>query len=360
MTENNREEKINYLLERLYRSCGYTCYRMSNFEEYDLYAKNRNFLASSRILSFTDVDGRLMAFKPDVTLSIIKNTKDDGRTKKIYYTEHVVRVPRNGDGFKEIPQTGLECLGEMDMYQTAEVITLALKSLDAIKEKGILVISDLDILDGVMSGLDEGLREDLMDKIAAKNIHGIREADIDDGLAETICGLAGIYGPLDEAVAELERLDLPAESGKGISDLKELAEILGLMGVRERIAVDFSIVDDLAYYNSIIFKGYLDGAYQRVLSGGRYDNMMRKMGRRDGAIGFAIYMDALESLEKAEKEDDCDVLILYDDSSDMEKVVSTAARLLSNGSRVRVQRDEGAACRRTVRIEGSEVKEIGR
>ena len=38
-----------------------------------------------------------------------------------------------------------------------------------------------------------------------------------------------------------------------------------------------------------------------MLSGGRYDGLMRKMGRRSGGIGFAVYLDALERTdEKAE------------------------------------------------------------
>lgn len=87
-----REETVISQLARLYESYGYSYYKVSRFEEYDLYARNRNFLSGGQILTFNDADGRLMALKPDVTLSIVKNTKDDEGMKKIYYKENVYRV----------------------------------------------------------------------------------------------------------------------------------------------------------------------------------------------------------------------------------------------------------------------------
>jgi ATP phosphoribosyltransferase regulatory subunit len=72
-----RDESAVFALRSLYSSYGYSQYKMGKFEEYDLYAHNKSFLVSERILSFTDTDGRLMALKPDVTLSIVKNV-DDG------------------------------------------------------------------------------------------------------------------------------------------------------------------------------------------------------------------------------------------------------------------------------------------
>ena len=69
-------ERAVYALRTLYLSFGYRRYKVSKFEEYDLYAENKSFLSDKSILTFTDTDGRLMALKPDITLSIIKNTKD--------------------------------------------------------------------------------------------------------------------------------------------------------------------------------------------------------------------------------------------------------------------------------------------
>ena len=108
-TENLQEkERIILELRALYRRYGYGGYKMSRFEEYDLYVRNKDFLSSDRMIVFTDLDGTLMALKPDVTISIIKNTSaEPGTVKKVYYDENVFRADAKAGSFKEIMQTGL-------------------------------------------------------------------------------------------------------------------------------------------------------------------------------------------------------------------------------------------------------------
>ena len=67
------EERAVFALRKLYRSFGYAPYKMSRFEEYDLYVRNKDFLVSDQVITFSDRSGRLLALKPDVTLSIVKN-----------------------------------------------------------------------------------------------------------------------------------------------------------------------------------------------------------------------------------------------------------------------------------------------
>ena len=82
------DEKAIFGLRSIYRRYGYSQYKMSKFEEYDLYVRNKDFLVSDNIITFTDTNGKLLALKPDVTLSIIKNGKDvPGVIEKVYYNE---------------------------------------------------------------------------------------------------------------------------------------------------------------------------------------------------------------------------------------------------------------------------------
>ncbi len=41
-------------LNRLYEQYGYRKFKMSRFEDYDLYAQNRDFLKKGHIITFTD------------------------------------------------------------------------------------------------------------------------------------------------------------------------------------------------------------------------------------------------------------------------------------------------------------------
>ena len=153
----SKEELTSFTLRALYSEYGYEKYRMSKFEEYDLYVQNKDFLISENVITFTDTDGKLMALKPDVTLSIIKNSKDSfSGVMKVYYNENVYRVSKGTRTYKEIMQAGLECLGEVTDEVLTEVLYLAAKSLDVISENNVLEISSLDVVTGVVNAFEIG------------------------------------------------------------------------------------------------------------------------------------------------------------------------------------------------------------
>ena len=106
----------------------------------------------------------------------------------------------------------------------------------------------------------------------------------------------------------------------------------------KRINLDFSVVNDMNYYNGLIFSGFVCGVPGSVLSGGRYDSLMRRMDRKSQAMGFAVYLDQLDRLLEQKQEYDVDLLILYGEDTAQEKVLLAAAEAVASGRRVRVQR----------------------
>ena len=54
------QERLALRLRLLYERAGFRQYRMGRFEEYGLYQQNRRFLASDQVITFTDLDGRLL------------------------------------------------------------------------------------------------------------------------------------------------------------------------------------------------------------------------------------------------------------------------------------------------------------
>ena len=66
--------------------------------------------------------------------------------------------------------------------------------------------------------------------------------------------------------------------------------------ILQKIHIDFSVINDLNYYNGFTFKGFVAGLPSGILSGGQYDTLMAKMGKKDKAIGFAVYLDEIERL----------------------------------------------------------------
>ena len=205
------EERAVFSLRELYSNYGYLRYKVSKFEEYDLYARNKNFLISENILTFTDTDGRLMALKPDVTLSIIKNLgNSETETHKLYYNENVYRTSASADGFREIMQIGLECIGKIDTYAVCEVITLAQKSLELISEENILDISHMGLITGLFEALDISAADtqQLLALIENKNTSAIKAFCEKIGVAEdkasSICKMTSIYAPVRKALSEIK------------------------------------------------------------------------------------------------------------------------------------------------------------
>lgn len=334
------DEKAVYRLRSLYRSYGYTPYKMSKFEEYDLYVRNKDFLVSDSVITFTDKSGKLMALKPDVTLSIIKNNKDvtDG-VQKLCYNENVYRISDENGSYKEIMQTGLECIGQIDTYCLCEVLSLAAQSLGAITDDFILDVSHLGIVSAVLDslGVSPDGRAGLLRCIGEKNPHGIseicqRESVAPDG-ERILRGLIAAYG---EPATVMKKLDaiLPAEVAK--EERQQLRDILSVLG-DTRIRLDFSVVQDMNYYNGIVLKGFVRGIPAAILSGGQYDRLMERMGRKSGAIGFAVYLDLLKDLAKTTADYDVDTLVLYDDATPAAEIAAAVASLIRQGKRAMAQ-----------------------
>ena len=343
------EERAMLALRSLYRSHGYRPFRMSRFEEYEFYMRNKDYLESGRIITFTDTDGKLMALKPDVTLSIIKNGEDEpGCRQKVYYDESVFRVPAGGQQFREIRQAGLECIGDIRLYDVYEVLLLAAESLGALSDRFVLDLSHLGILSALLeeTGQDEAFRRKAALCFAEKNAHDLRDLcgsrGVSPAATERLCRCAALCGPLPETVRELEGL-CPAGAEESLEELRTLSRLLGKTPWGERISLDFSVVNNIGYYSGIVFSGFLEGIVDTVLSGGRYDRLMHKLGRRSGAIGFAVYLDLLSALRPPEPEMDADVLLLVPEDADPERVARAAGRLTAAGRSVSVQERAPAA-----------------
>ncbi len=334
------EEKAIYNLRTLYQNYGYLPYKVNKFEEYDLYMRNKNFLVSDKVLAFTDTNGKLMALKPDVTLSIIKNYVADGSVNKYYYNENVYRPSTESGGFKEIVQTGLECIGNIGLYDECEVVMLAAKSLANISAEYILDLSHMGFVDGLLDAgkVKQEEREAILGFMESKNTAGLtrfcEEKKVADNIASSLCLLTGVYLPLADALALIRPLICDDKMQKAYNELSNIAESMKLYGIDENLYLDFSMVSDQNYYDGLIFKGYIGGIPDSVLSGGRYDKMLEKFGKKENAIGFAVYLDRLERLGARENEFDVDVLLIYDENEKQENIVCAMNRLIEEGKSV--------------------------
>ncbi len=344
MTNLKQEEKVWWQLRDLYERYGYKNHRMSKFEEYLFYAKNIKFLESDQIITFTDFDGKLMALKPDVALSIIKNTKATrAAPEKLFYNEKVYRVSKQAGQFREISQIGLEYIGEVTRYATAEVIKLALKSLEVIQEDYILNISHMGYMKAFFDHIEADylLRQNLLSCLSRKNRSELDKVLGGTALAEESVAhfkeFIGLSGKLTDCVYKVKALAVNKAMQEAAAELESICYTLGAQS--ERIILDFSLVNETGYYNGVLFHGFIKNVPRAVLKGGRYDNLLAKMDKEElQAIGFAVYFDGLDRYLKVPYEYMIDTVVLYDEDSDPALLNETIEHLAESGQKVRAER----------------------
>lgn len=334
------DERAIFKLRSLYGKYGYAQYKMSKFEEYDLYALNKEFLVSDNIITFTDTDGKLMALKPDVTLSIIKNGTDNkSGVQKVFYDENVYRVSKGTKSFKEIMQAGLECVGDVDDYSVLEVIMLAIKSLEIISSEYVLDLSSLDILNSIFdkANLSSSARKQIIFYLSQKNVKGVEDVLETEGVlecdAKLLKALVLTYGSPKKVKKVLSEFNLDENTKIAVEKLFDLVDDLDKLGLGDKINIDFSVVNDLNYYNGLVFKGFVSGLANSILSGGQYDKLMQKMNKKSRAIGFAVYLDELSKLKTMVKEYDVDVAIEYKNAP-KKQVLELVDKLIKEGKTV--------------------------
>ena len=364
---NLKKEDINILsLRHLYEQYGFVHYKMNKFEEYDLYVSNKDFLSGDNIITFTDTNGRLLALKPDVTLSIVKNYRDTvGTVQKVYYNENIYRPSKSTKTYKELMQMGLECMGDLNLYHISEVLLLAAKSLEALSDRYILDLSHMGVIRGFLEELNLQPRheERFLSLLREKNCHGIQtlydSLKIDDELREKAIALASAYGNMDSVLKTLESISLNETMDRAIDELSTVCGVLEEQGF-DNVHLDFSIEGDMGYYNGFLFRGYIEGIPTGVLSGGQYDELMEKMGKASGAIGFAINLSLLEDYDTNSDSYDTDILLLYDSSASPAALIDAIQELVEQGNTVQAQQGipEKLRYRRLLEFDGERIKEV--
>lgn len=310
-----REEVIVDELSKLYKNRGFKRYKPGCFEEYSLYQNNKDFLIGKNVISFSDLGGKLMAMRPDVTLSLVRHIEvENGATEKLYYNEKVYRQATGGKNYKEISQLGVEVVGAIDLAVVAELTVLICQTLATINENYVLDVSHMGYTEGLLSEF-EADKQLIAEYLKSKNLHDFNKfADgrgYSDAAKNAFYTAVSVYENADEMLQNAEKAALNDSMKSAVAELKELYAILKKFGYADRVNIDFSACGNADYYNGVIFNGYLKGVPHSVLTGGRYDRLLTKLNKNGGAIGFALYLGEIERYF-AKDDETVDYLIIYD------------------------------------------------
>ena len=213
---------------------------------------------------------------------------------------------------------------------------------------------------GFLRGLFDEMRlteqqsSQLLRAICSKNTGELRQHllawNVPERLVQTACALTALHGPLPEQLPALAALCVNGATEAACRELRALDALLRAWGCGGNICLDMSAAGQTAYYNGVVFQGFVRGVPSAVLSGGRYDGLMEKLGKHAGAIGFAVYLNLLERLGGPGRVYDADILLCYDDSTDLAAMTAAVQALLKDGQRVRVQKGDAGKLRCKTRM----------
>ena len=342
----SKKDLVLLNIRKMYDSYGYKKISLPSFEEYDLYNENKDFI-DRNVLTVMSPNGKLLALRPDITLSVAKKVSKDQSLKysKIYYQENTYNLTKYV-GYEEDEQLGIELIGKESTFLDFEIINLAVKSLDIINKKSMIVLSHAGFISSVFENFDleYEIKEQILDCINRKNSHDIQKIlksneHISENVKKLIYKIPELSGNLENIEKELLKYEINGNTKKILSELKQLNSLLMKFYKKSKIIFDFSVVKNLNYYNGIILQGYIEGFPNVILTGGRYDKLFEKFGVDTGAVGFAILTDGLKGYYKDTDKKDFEILIAYD-NSDFEKLVEIVNDFQKKGLRVRTENIE--------------------
>ena len=191
---------------------------------------------------------------------------------------------------------------------------LALRSLRQIGGSFVLEIGHMGFAAGWLESLGFSPEQaeaafSALSRRSAPALDTLAERAGTPGAADGLRRLAELSGPFPETLERARAMACSREMWAALAELDELYRLLSGAPDAERLRLDLSVGGVMDYYNGIVFNGYTGGVPAAVLSGGRYDGLMRRMGKPLPAVGFAVYLGEVErAMRAAEPEDAADWL----------------------------------------------------
>ncbi len=333
------KRNIEHKAARLFRSYGYEEVITPTFEFMEVVEAGAGGNIRKDLFLFMDREGGILSLRPEMTVSIARlaatHYREAALPCRFFYLANVFRhVQPHLAQYREFWQVGIELLGASGAEADAEVISIAVKTLQAIGLKDFrLSLNQIGIFNGLLegSGMNPEERQTIRALIEKKDLVALASVleglDIDEGLKETIASLPVLHGGL-EVLKRIPYVEKNAAASAAVGELLRIYEALQVYGVGQHIVVDMGVLRGLDYYTGMVFEGYSPALGYGLLGGGRYDNLVGKFGHQMPATGFALGLDRLALVLQAKEEEPRCCLL---GGGDLARRVARADELRSEG-----------------------------
>lgn len=299
-----REVENTY--RKIFTTLGYSEIVTPGIEFYDLFSKGSRCLPQETLYKLVDSKGRLITIRPDSTIPIARVTatrlKDMELPIRLFYNQSIYSInPLLAGRSDQIVQSGIELIGSDSKKADLEVVCTAIRTLSAYDDKNFrLEIGHIGFFKQLVEKLNvsEDVAEEIRWFIESKNypaLNDLLDTIGNNSITKALKQLPRLFGG-QEVFEKAAQLFSDDKIDSILNNLKKVYEDLSSLGFDGKISVDLGIVNRTDYYTGIVFRGYMEGFGEPVLSGGRYDNLIKEFGRDIPATGFAINIDAVTSV----------------------------------------------------------------
>lgn len=290
-------------LQTLFKKYGYSEVITPGLEFYDVFMSKSRYFPQESMYKLSDGKGRLMVIRPDSTMPIARlaatRLKDEIFPLKLFYNQNIFRInPKDSGRDDEITQSGVEIIGGYSRKSDMEVLTLATEALKVLETDDFrFEIGDSAFFKTLISNLTENEDEieQIKEYIVSKNIPELKIALDkygDSDIAKALFALPKLFGG-EEVFANAEKIFKDESTLAVLGDIKQAYDYICSLGFKNKVTLDFGLVNKANYYTGLLFKGYIHGYGMPVLSGGRYDALIGDFGSSHPATGFAVNVNAV-------------------------------------------------------------------
>ena len=326
---------------------GYQEIETPSFEYYEVFMHDSGPYVQENMMKFFDQQGRILALRPDLTGPIARMTAtkllSEGKVFRLCYIQNAFGFLNRGiAGKTEFTQAGVELIGKKGADADAEVIALAIGTLLKIGLNGFKIeLGQVAYFKGLLAGcgLDDEQTERIRALVDAKNNveleYELSRLNIAPEKKTALLELGSLFGG-PEALERAALLAKHDECRAAVENIREVYDILCGFGYEKYISIDFGILNNFNYYSGIIFRGISDGIGTPILSGGRYDELLREFDADAPATGFALGVkELLVVLERQEKLPQLSgkTLVVRADREHMAAAFSYVQKLRESGKR---------------------------
>ena len=338
--------EIESKLVKTFSSWGYDPVITPTLEFIDTFnAGNGKFLDERMFKFFDRYENREVVLRYEMTTPIARlvatRLKNSPMPIKLFYLANIFRYEQTQAGRQcEFFQAGAELMGQGSIAADAEIIALAVKSIETAGLKNFSIcLGQVEFVRGLMQefGITHQTQRAIERSIESHDLVAldsiVDSLHLQKSQAEALKEIPSLHGKNLDRAYEFAGNE---KSRRALDDLRKIKELLANYEADDRIIFDLGLIRDFGYYTGMVFEAYTPELGMSIAGGGRYDRLLFDFGLASPATGFALGIDRVmlalkNSVEKFSTAEKIYVSYASDKISD---AIKLAMKLRSEGKNV--------------------------